>query len=109
MHRSKDKQKVAIDKSKASELELADPRRWGALYWSYYEYIVATYPENPSPKHQRSIRSLFRTQMTLLPCDTCADNYRKIYKANPPQTQSKRAMEKWLKKVKAEVAKHSKK
>lgn len=97
-----------VDKDK-TEVSKRDPKVWGPVFWEYYDYVVDTYPDKPSRHEQRAMRLLFSAQKTVLPCVTCAENYRKIYKAHPPQTQSRDSMKEWLTLIKQEVAKHSKK
>jgi FAD-linked sulfhydryl oxidase len=99
----------AANKSKSTEASKRDPKRWGKTFWSFYQYVIDTYPEKPTRREQRAMRLLFSSQKFLLPCITCAENYRKIYKANPPQTQSRSTMQAWLALLKQEVAKHTKK
>jgi mitochondrial FAD-linked sulfhydryl oxidase len=101
----------AVNKSKSSDTSKRkrDPKRWGPIFWEFLTYVVDTYPKKPTRTEQRAIRLLFSSQKFLLPCITCAENYRKIYKANPPQTQSRSTMQAWLALLKQEVAKHTKK
>lgn len=97
---------VRNDKTEASK---RDPKVWGPVFWDYYDYVVDMYPEKPTRHEQRAMRLLFSAQKTVLPCVTCAENYRKIYKNHPPQTQSRESMKAWLDHLKQEVAKHKSK
>lgn len=92
-----------------AELPDHDPRKWGPIFWAYYDYLAKTYPEKPNRDEQKALRMMFSSQKFLLPCTTCTENYRTIYKKHPPQTHSRAAFQKWLKTIKSEVAKHAKK
>jgi len=89
-----------------SEEKLRDPRVWGPPFWKVYDILVATYPSKPSQKQRRAMKRYFQVQKYLIPCETCAKNYRSIYSKYPPQVHSKEAMQAWLKILKSEVGKH---
>ncbi len=51
------------------------PCWWGSNLWQTIFYVVATYPENPTPEHIDSIRAFFKSLRLLLPCEGCQASY----------------------------------
>jgi hypothetical protein len=87
----------------ASE-KMHDPKVFGPVFWKTYEIIVETYPHNPNKREKEAAKMFFRSQKYLIPCATCAANYRKIYKTYPPQVDSRDDLKNWLQLLKEKVA-----
>ena len=85
---------------------LREPKHWGPIYWDAYDVVVKTYPRRPTKRERVAAIQYFSSQKYLIPCKTCAGNYRSIYKQYPPRVESREALQKWLDIVKVEVAKH---
>lgn len=54
------------------------PSWWGSHVWHTIYFIVASYPENPSPQHIESICNFFKGLKHLLPCQGCQESYSKF-------------------------------
>lgn len=87
-------------------MDLHDPKVFGPVFWKTYDIVVDTYPKHPDKKHREAVKMFFRSQKYVIPCASCAQNYRKIYKNHPPQVESRQALQKWLALLKAKVAEH---
>lgn len=94
---------------KRTSEELREPKVWGPVFWETYDIIANTYPIHPSRQERRAARLFFRSQKYIIPCETCSENYRAIYKLNPPRVESRESLQQWLAKLKSDVAKHTKK
>ena len=83
-----------------------NPLVWGRHFWTVYDLIAETYPHRPSSKEKDAALDYFNSQKYLIPCQTCAANYRSIIKEFPPRVSSRGALQEWLATVKTQVAKH---
>lgn len=54
------------------------PCWWGPNLWQTIFFIIAVYPENPTPEHIESIRAFFKSLRLLLPCEGCQSSYAKF-------------------------------
>lgn len=83
-----------------------DPSVWGPKFWAAYDVIAETYPKHPDKKEKSAAKMFFHSQKYLIPCTSCAKNYRKFYKHNPPRLSSRTELKAWLHLLKDDVAKH---
>ena len=97
---------IPLEKEIEKEKFIRNPNIWGPAFWKTYDFIVATYPTKPNGKEQKAAIRFFASQRYLIPCESCAKNYRKIYKNHPPRVQSRRSLQKWLDMVKQKVKTH---
>lgn len=60
------------------------PCWWGSHLWQTIYFMVAVYPQNPTPEQIDSIKCFFKALKNLLPCETCQESYAKF--SVQPQT-----------------------
>lgn len=54
------------------------PCWWGPQLWQTIFFVIATYPENPTPEHIESVKCFFKSLKLLLPCEGCQTSYAKF-------------------------------
>lgn len=54
------------------------PCWWGSTLWQTIFFIVATYPDNPTPEQIENIKCFFKSLKSLLPCEGCKASYAKF-------------------------------
>ena len=53
-----------------------NPRVWGKSAWTFLHVVALAYPEEPTPLDKDRYKKFFLSLDTVLPCDTCADNFK---------------------------------
>ena len=90
----------------ASGGDYYDPKVFGPTFWKTYDIIAETYPKHPTKKQQAAAKMFFRSQKYLIPCTSCAHNYRLIYKKFPPRVENRETLRAWLQLLKTKVSEH---
>jgi hypothetical protein len=54
------------------------PCWWGTHVWQTIYFMVAVYPQNPTPHHIESMCNFFKGLKYLLPCQGCQESYSKF-------------------------------
>ena len=89
------------------ETHLRKPSVWGPQFWKTYDIIANTYPKHPTKSERRAVVKFFESQKYLIPCATCAINYKSIIDRYPPEARSRQDLQKWLELLKQKVKKHT--
>ena len=53
------------------------PELWGPNGWKFMHYISFGYPDNPTDKDKTLYKNFYYSLQDVLPCDKCANNYKK--------------------------------
>lgn len=54
-----------------------DPKVWGRYIWTSIHIVALGYPDNPSNIDKQNYKNFYTNIWTVLPCQTCADNYQR--------------------------------
>ena len=88
------------------ESNLRKPSVWGPHFWKMYDIIANTYPKRPNGKERRAMLKFLESQKYLIPCSSCASNYKAIIKRHPPNVESRESLQKWFELLKRKVQEH---
>lgn len=66
---------------------VTDPDVWGPPTWRAVHHIALGYPERAGPAEAAAYRAFFAALGPVLPCGTCADNYRRHVEHELPLTE----------------------
>jgi mitochondrial FAD-linked sulfhydryl oxidase len=101
MRSSLSKQK--LNESKVSSIPISlpsscpvDREELGNHTWALLHTIGAYYPEEPSVEEQSYTTVMIIALAKLYPCHICADDFRKYVEDNPPRTESRQELSKWI-------------
>lgn len=64
-------------------LKNMDPEYWGKYYWGTIYFIVLNYPDSPTKEDKQNVKSFFEMLKSLLPCENCANHYKKNLNTYP--------------------------
>ena len=53
-----------------------NPKKWGPKAWFFIHSVALNYPENPTKDDKEHFKMFFTMLQYVLPCSTCADNYK---------------------------------
>ena len=59
------------------------PEIWGNHGWKFIHYISLGYPDNPTRNDKDLYKNFYYSLQDVLPCDKCAENYKKNLLENP--------------------------
>jgi hypothetical protein len=54
------------------------PSWWGSHLWQTIYFMIAAYPDNPTPQQIESMCNFFKALKYLLPCQNCQESYSKF-------------------------------
>ena len=54
------------------------PKIWGPHGWKFLHYVSLGYPEKPTDKEKIYYKNFYYSLQNVLPCEKCAQNYKKI-------------------------------
>ena len=83
-----------------------DPIRWGPPAWEFLYCVAFSYPHKPTKDERKSMHKFLKHLSNILPCPSCRKNYQARVKNISPEKhlRSKRALVKWVMKLKNEIA-----
>ena len=64
-------------------MEAGEPSTWGPSLWRAIHFVALGYPSAPSEADARTYGAFFRSLDAVIPCGTCADNYRRHLRELP--------------------------
>ena len=74
-----------------------NPKIWGSTLWSSMIYVALGYPKsNPPPQMKQKYDSYYRSLASVLPCESCQENYRKHISQYPPNLEDQTTLLNWL-------------
>lgn len=75
-----------------------NPALWGKHYWAAMLLVAVSYPEKPSVDEMHAYRRFYEALMYVLPCESCAANYRRHLREKPimPYLVSRKWLFVWL-------------
>ena len=59
------------------------PDIWGPHGWKFMHYVSLGYPDNPDKNQKTLYKNFYYSLQDVLPCDKCAENYKKNLLENP--------------------------
>jgi len=60
------------------------PEMWGPYGWTFLGYVALGFPDNATLEDRIAYGQMFKNLWRVLPCQKCADNYRRHLKEVPP-------------------------
>ncbi|CAK9436309.1 uncharacterized protein LODBEIA_P08670 [Lodderomyces beijingensis] len=73
-----------------------DVGQLGKSSWTLLHSIAATYPEEPTTKQQRDMKSFLSLFAGFYPCWYCGEDFTRFLEKNEPATSSQDQLGKWL-------------
>jgi mitochondrial FAD-linked sulfhydryl oxidase len=77
------------------ELNRVDTETLGRAGWTLLHSVAAAFPLVPAPAESACAARFIRDFAQLYPCDVCAEGFREIVRADPPDTASGPALARW--------------
>jgi FAD-linked sulfhydryl oxidase len=76
----------------------ADVEQLGRATWTFLHTTAAYYPESPNKLQQSHMLSLLRALPSLYPCSSCATDFGKDLRSNPPEAAvlGRASLSRWL-------------
>lgn len=72
-----------------------DKDELGRASWSLFHTMAAYYPEKPTNEEQLQMKNLINSLARFYPCETCAKDFKKDIKENPPRTENRLELSRW--------------
>lgn len=63
---------------------MVEPSVWGPSLWRSIHYVALGYPDAPTEGDRASYRAFYAGLQRVLPCASCADNYRRHFDTELP-------------------------
>ncbi|CAB3259530.1 unnamed protein product [Arctia plantaginis] len=73
-----------------------DREELGKATWSFLHTMASYFPEKPTKAQSEDMSRFFNIFSQFYPCESCADDFRKDVKENPPKTANRNELAKWL-------------
>ena len=73
-----------------------DKNTWGPCAWGFLHAGAWGYPKNPSKDQQILAKIFYETLPNILPCDACEGHCANYIRNNPPKTESRDTLTRWL-------------
>lgn len=87
---------TAIQSRGYAKVDPPDVEKLGRSSWTLLHSIAATYPENPSNKHQSDLKQFLKLFGNFYPCWYCGEDFEKYMDKNEPATGTQDEFGKWL-------------
>ncbi len=58
--------------------------------------MAAYYPDKPTQEQQKDMTQFMTLFSRFYPCNDCAEDFREKLQAQPPQTENRTALSRWL-------------
>ncbi len=71
------------------------PKFWGSQTWHFIHTVALNYPDKPTEEDKKKYLSFFKSIGNTLPCELCAENFRKKMKKHPPNLNGKEELFNW--------------
>ena len=71
------------------------PKKWGKQGWHFIHCVALSYPASPTEIDKQNYLAFFKSLENVLPCSSCADNFRKKMEKNPPDLKNSITLFKW--------------
>lgn len=71
------------------------PQVWGKAGWKFIHSIALSYPNIPTKEDKENYLTFLKSLQNVLPCPTCADNFRKKLEKNPPNLENRKSFFEW--------------
>jgi hypothetical protein len=86
------------------------PQVWGKAGWNFIHSVALSYPTKPTKEDKENYLSFLKSLQYVLPCPTCANNFKDKLEKNPPNLENRKSLFKWTVDAHNEVNKeHNKK
>ena len=74
------------------------PKIWGPHGWKFLHYVSLGYPDKPTDKDKIYYKNFFYSLQNVLPCEKCAQNYKKNIIEYPIDNhlQNRDSLVKWV-------------
>jgi hypothetical protein len=74
------------------------PDIWGPHGWKFMHYVSMGYPDNPTDHQKTLYKNFYYSLQDVLPCDKCAENYKKNLIENPIDNHmdNRESLMKWV-------------
>jgi mitochondrial FAD-linked sulfhydryl oxidase len=82
--------------SSEPEAERVDAETLGRATWTLLHSLAAAFPLSPSPAESATAARFMRDFARLYPCEVCAEGFREIVGADPPDTASGPRFASWM-------------
>lgn len=87
---------TAIQSRGYAKVDPPDVEKLGRSSWTLLHSIAATYPENPSNKHQSDLKQFLKLFGNFYPCWYCGEDFEKFMAKNEPATGTQDEFGNWL-------------
>ena len=71
------------------------PKIWGRQGWHFIHCVAMSYPQNPTDQDKHNYTAFFRSLQNVLPCPSCAENFRAKMEKYPPSLENPQSLFKW--------------
>jgi FAD-linked sulfhydryl oxidase len=68
----------------------------GRCSWTLLHSVTMAYPTSPTLDQRRIMHNFFYTFAQVYPCSICAKHFQGLLQENPPNTESKATLARWL-------------
>lgn len=72
-----------------------DPNTWGPAAWHFIHAVAIMFPIRPTEAQKQKYSTFFNSLSDILPCELCAEQFRKNLIALPPPLDNSKNMFKW--------------
>lgn len=71
------------------------PLMWGKEAWQFIHFVAMSYPDAPTEIDKKNYLDFFSSLQYVLPCPTCAYNFKKKMEVHPPNLTNRKALFNW--------------
>jgi hypothetical protein len=71
------------------------PKFWGSQGWHFIHSVALNYPDNPTQEEKDNYLEFFKSVGNTLPCEICAEHFRKKMEDTPPNMNSREDLFNW--------------
>lgn len=71
------------------------PLMWGKEAWRFIHFVALSFPDDPTEKQKKSYYNFFASLQDVLPCPTCAKNFKKKMDEKPPNMENRQTLFRW--------------
>ena len=68
----------------------------GRATWTFLHTLAAQYPEKPTFSQKKDVKNLIDILTRMYPCGECADHFKEVVAAHPPNVASRKDFSMWM-------------